>query len=94
MGARAPWEFTVAMHAQRLCRAVLEMSKQHGWICSLPHDLTNPSLMTGLSGIGYGRMRSAAPNRVPSVLTSQDAGSYEPEACAGQHQGYKSQSSV
>jgi lantibiotic modifying enzyme len=31
-------------------------------------QLTNPGLMVGLAGIGYGLLRLADPQRVPSVL--------------------------
>lgn len=40
-----------------------------GWRCGLPMSVETPGLMTGLAGIGYGLLRLAAPNRVPSVLS-------------------------
>jgi type 2 lantibiotic biosynthesis protein LanM len=39
------------------------------WRCATPGGLASPGLMTGLAGIGYGLLRLAQPNRVPSVLT-------------------------
>ncbi|MFI6584519.1 type 2 lanthipeptide synthetase LanM family protein [Embleya sp. NPDC050493] len=36
--------------------------------CGTPQHIETPSLMTGLAGIGYGLLRLAAPERVPSVL--------------------------
>jgi type 2 lantibiotic biosynthesis protein LanM len=39
------------------------------WICATPFGIESPGLMTGLAGIGYGLLRLAEPERVPSVLT-------------------------
>jgi len=39
------------------------------WIPGLPPQVPDPGLMSGLAGIGYGLLRRAAPDRVPSVLT-------------------------
>lgn len=40
---------------------------ERGWVCGLPGPPL-PSLMTGVAGIGYGLLRLAAPESVPSVL--------------------------
>lgn len=47
---------------------VLESVAQHGWRSGLPRGVEVPGLMTGLAGIGYGFLRLALPERVPSVL--------------------------
>src|SRR6185312_2895237 len=47
---------------------VLDNIAEHGWRCGLPGEVEVPGLMTGLAGIGYGLLRLAAPERVPSVL--------------------------
>lgn len=48
--------------------AVLEGIEQGGWRCGVPQGVETPGLMTGLAGIGYGLLRLAEPERVPSVL--------------------------
>lgn len=48
--------------------AVLRDGLAEGWRCANPAMLASPELMTGLSGIGLGLLRLAAPDRVPSVL--------------------------
>jgi lantibiotic modifying enzyme len=69
IGARAcgltgPWEAALAAHAARL------VTRLRGgvWYCGIPGGLETPGLMTGLAGIGYGLLRLACPDRVPSVL--------------------------
>ncbi len=47
---------------------VLANIAEHGWRCGLPGEVEVPGLMAGLAGIGYGLLRLAAPERVPSVL--------------------------
>jgi lantibiotic modifying enzyme len=42
---------------------------EHGWISGVPHGVETPGLLLGLAGTGYGLLRMAAPDRVPSVLT-------------------------
>jgi lantibiotic modifying enzyme len=53
---------------QNLTSSVLEQITQHGWICAVPMAVETPGLMIGLAGIGYGLLRLARPNDVPSVL--------------------------
>ncbi|MFB9758300.1 type 2 lanthipeptide synthetase LanM family protein [Ectobacillus funiculus] len=48
---------------------VLQEAEMNGWICGIPHGLETPGLMTGLAGIGYGLLRLADPDAVPSILT-------------------------
>lgn len=52
-------------HAARVVRSV----RADGWMCGVPFGVETPSLMVGLSGIGYEMLRVAAPDQVPSVLT-------------------------
>jgi type 2 lantibiotic biosynthesis protein LanM len=49
-------------------RVLLEAEKS-GWICGIPQGLATPGLMTGMAGIGYGLLRLANPEEIPSVLT-------------------------
>ncbi len=42
--------------------------------CGTPSGVQTPSLMTGLAGIGYGLLRLAAPERVPSILLAHTHG--------------------
>lgn len=42
--------------------------EQDGFRTGIPRGIETPGLMTGLSGIGYGLLHLAAPERVPSVL--------------------------
>ncbi len=43
--------------------------RAQGPICGVPFGTSTPSLMVGLSGIGHGLLRMAAPDRVASVAT-------------------------
>ena len=52
----------------RLAAIILESIDKHGWLCGVPLGVETPGLMTGLAGIGYGLLRLAEPERVPSVL--------------------------
>jgi type 2 lantibiotic biosynthesis protein LanM len=48
---------------------VLHHGRERGWLCGLPRGTETPGLMMGLAGIGYGLLRLASPERVPSVLS-------------------------
>jgi type 2 lantibiotic biosynthesis protein LanM len=52
----------------RFAGIILESIQKHGWLCGVPLGVETPGLMTGLAGIGYGLLRLAAPERIPSVL--------------------------
>lgn len=58
-------------HAEARTRmsAIMDSIDDRGWITGLPHGIETPGLLHGLAGIGYGMLRMAAPDRVPSVLT-------------------------
>jgi len=51
-----------------LAASVLASMRRDGWICGVPLGVESPALMNGLAGIGYGLLRIAEPERVPSVL--------------------------
>jgi lantibiotic modifying enzyme len=53
----------------RIAGSILESIKSHGWLCGVPSGVETPGLLTGLAGIGYGLLRLAEPERVPSLLT-------------------------
>ncbi|MGW5372888.1 lanthionine synthetase LanC family protein, partial [Streptomyces sp. NPDC004011] len=42
--------------------------------CATPDHVPSPGLLTGLSGIGYGLLRLARPEAVPSVLLLEQPG--------------------
>lgn len=48
--------------------SVLDSMDRHGFLCGTPLGIELPGLMNGLAGIGYGLLRLAEPERVPSVL--------------------------
>lgn len=52
----------------RRATMILDSISKHGWLCGNPLGVESPGLMTGLAGIGYGLLRLAEPQRVPSVL--------------------------
>jgi lantibiotic modifying enzyme len=54
--------------AKRAGDRVLASITEHGWRSGLPRWVEVPGLMTGLAGIGYGLLRLAVPERIPSVL--------------------------
>lgn len=49
--------------------ALLEAGEREGWRCGVLPGVEAPGLMMGLAGIGYGLLRLALPEQVPSVLT-------------------------
>ena len=52
----------------RRARDTLAGIAQRGFVCSSGSSLSPPGLMVGLAGIGYGLLRLAHPNQIPSVL--------------------------
>jgi type 2 lantibiotic biosynthesis protein LanM len=48
---------------------LLQEAKESSWICGIPQGLATPGLMTGMAGIGYGLLRLANPEGIPSILT-------------------------
>jgi lantibiotic modifying enzyme len=59
--------------ALHIARGIVESISRNEYRCATPFQVESPGLMTGLAGIGYGLLRSAKPERVPSVLTLQPA---------------------
>jgi type 2 lantibiotic biosynthesis protein LanM len=57
----------------RQTRAVLASIERDGWLCGTRGDVESPALMNGYAGIGYGLLRLAAPEQVPSVLALEGA---------------------
>jgi type 2 lantibiotic biosynthesis protein LanM len=51
-----------------LAGGILGSIREHGWRCGILGRGEMPGLMLGIAGIGYGLLRLAAPERVPSVL--------------------------
>jgi type 2 lantibiotic biosynthesis protein LanM len=54
--------------ANRQAAVILANIQQHGARCGIAMAVETPGLMTGLAGIGYGLLRLAAPDKLPSVL--------------------------
>lgn len=52
----------------RIAAMILESIDKYGWLCGVPLGVETPGLMTGIAGIGYGLLRLAEPQRIPSVL--------------------------
>jgi type 2 lantibiotic biosynthesis protein LanM len=52
----------------RLATGILDSIDKYGWICGVAAGTETPGLMTGITGIGYGCLRLAEPQQVPSVL--------------------------
>jgi type 2 lantibiotic biosynthesis protein LanM len=57
---------------------ILGGMEREGWLCGIPFRTESPGMMTGLAGIGYGLLRLADPECVPSVLV------LAPPTCLGQ----------
>jgi type 2 lantibiotic biosynthesis protein LanM len=58
-------------HRTALERATTEIAasiESNGWVTGVPLGVETPGFMTGLAGIGYGLLRQAEPDKVPSVL--------------------------
>jgi type 2 lantibiotic biosynthesis protein LanM len=68
LAARSPGGERWAAEVDRLAAVLLASVRQDGWLCAVPEGVETPGLMIGLAGIGYGLLRIAAPDRVPSVL--------------------------
>lgn len=49
--------------------AILASIREHGWRCGVPLGVETPGLMMGTAGIGYGLLRLAFPEKIPSVLS-------------------------
>ena len=56
------------VEAKQIAAALLKEVEDRGWTCGIPGGVETPGLMTGLAGIGYGLLRLADPQQVPSIL--------------------------
>jgi hypothetical protein len=73
------WATGAGARLERVVEDVLAGIAVGGPRCGTPNEIETPSLMTGLSGIGYGLLRLAAPDRLrpvqllwpPSATSSQ-----------------------
>lgn len=52
----------------RLAGSILAGARRDGWRCGISYGAETPGLMAGLAGIGYGLLRLAAPETIPSLL--------------------------
>ena len=57
-----------------MTRALLISLERDGYRCGIASYVEIPGLMTGLAGIGYGLLRLAVPEDVPSVLLLEEPG--------------------
>jgi lantibiotic modifying enzyme len=57
-----------ARQGHRAAAEILHDIRRGGWRCATPSGVETPGLMVGIAGIGYGLLRLADPDRVPSVL--------------------------
>ncbi len=64
----------LAAEAGRLAARILKSIEDGGPRCGASVRTDVPGLMTGLAGIGYGLLRAAWPDRVPSVLLLETPG--------------------
>nr|MDQ3823903.1 type 2 lanthipeptide synthetase LanM family protein [Actinomycetota bacterium] len=66
--ARAGIAGVAAARPAALTAEILAGIERRGWLTGYPVGLEAPGLMMGLAGIGYGLLRRALPEEVPSVL--------------------------
>ncbi len=64
--------------ARRIAAGILTSIERHGPRCGVGGDGEPPGLMTGLAGVGYGLLRAAEPQHVPSVLLLETPGARLP----------------
>jgi lantibiotic modifying enzyme len=55
--------------ADRLATCIVSSIQRDGWLCGNPLTVESPGLMTGIAGIGYGLLRCADREEVPSILS-------------------------
>jgi lantibiotic modifying enzyme len=58
---------------RRRAGRILEVLRRNGPVCGVPGSVATPGLLNGLAGIGYGLLRLAVPEQVPSVLLLEPA---------------------
>ncbi|HSK80119.1 MAG TPA: type 2 lanthipeptide synthetase LanM family protein, partial [Thermoanaerobaculia bacterium] len=67
--AEATGDASLRERVYRLAGNVLQSIRDDGWLYGLTPGSEPLGLMVGLAGIGYGLLRLAAPERIPSPLT-------------------------
>jgi lantibiotic modifying enzyme len=67
--AQATGDQELGRKVNEWANGIIASMKKYGWLCGVPLAVESPALMNGLAGICYGILRTAAPERVPSVLT-------------------------
>ncbi|TVP62106.1 MAG: type 2 lantipeptide synthetase LanM [Nodularia sp. (in: Bacteria)] len=58
----------IAQQIEKIASKTLSDIQQNNYRCGLPLGIETPSLMVGLAGIGYGLLRLAYPQLIPSIL--------------------------
>ena len=58
-----------SQQVEHITGALLDSIDTHGWMTDVPLDVKTPGLMVGIAGIGYGLLRLAEPDTIPSVLS-------------------------
>jgi type 2 lantibiotic biosynthesis protein LanM len=53
---------------EEITAMIVASIESHGWYTGVPMNVETPGLMTGIAGIGYGLLRLATPDQVPSIL--------------------------
>jgi lantibiotic modifying enzyme len=67
--ARFTRDFELARFVREKTATVLASIERDGVLCGMPLGIESVALMNGLAGVGFGLLRLAEPERVPSVLT-------------------------
>lgn len=73
--------------ADRIAHAACVTLDERGPVCGVPEGLATPGLLTGVAGIGYGLLRLAAREQVPSVLTLEPPRTSPQACCPGEVDG-------
>jgi type 2 lantibiotic biosynthesis protein LanM len=58
----------------QMAATIVNDIERNGWRCGTPLGVETPGLLAGLAGIGYGLLRTARPDMVPSVLMLEPPG--------------------
>jgi type 2 lantibiotic biosynthesis protein LanM len=68
VAARALGDDELEAAYQRRLAEIADSIDRMGWSCGVPLGVENPGLFTGIAGIGYGWLRAALPDEVPSLM--------------------------
>ncbi|QSV63560.1 MAG: type 2 lantipeptide synthetase LanM [Dolichospermum sp. DL01] len=58
----------IFQQTEKIASQILDDIQENNFLCGVPLGLETPGLMTGLAGIGYGLLRLAYPQIIPSIL--------------------------